>query len=181
MKYLVFLLFIFGCNTVKPVEVAKPANIVTPQYVDLVSTLMKENTNQLIQVSNTVKSNTDILLEIKQLMETRPAEADAPETPSAQTKLASAGPPTLYVSSIEGCAPCRKLERDYKNGKFAPFTVVFRPDPNWEGGYPVIRWQEEGQWKAYGRLVKDSEGNEYVQSLGYDGTTIDKLKARFGL
>lgn len=183
MRYIFLLMVVFtGCDKAKPIEVKADPPLVAVQYVNTVTALLQTQNSSIVAVKDEVRSNTDLLREIKTLVEKIPVEADAPETPSTQTKLASTVEiPTLYVSSIEGCAPCRKLERDYKAGKFHPFKVVFRPDPDWTGEYPVIRWEEGGQWKCFGTLVKDKDGNMVVQSHGYDSKTVDQLKARFGI
>ena len=183
MRYLFLLMIVFaGCDKPKPVEVKSDQPVVTVQYVNTVTTLLQTQNSSIVAVKDEVRSNTDLLREIKTLVEKIPVEADAPETPSTQTKLASTEePPTLYISSIDGCAPCRKLERDYKAGKFHPFKVVFVPDPDWTGGYPVIRWEEDGQWKCFGTIERDKDGNEFVRSHGYGNDTVDRLKARFGI
>jgi len=183
MRYIFLLMIVFnGCDKAKPNEVKTDQPVVTVQYVNTVTTLLQTQNSSIVAVKDEVRSNTDLLREIKTLVEKIPVEADAPETPSTQMKLASAVEPlTLYVSSIEGCAPCRRLERDFKAGKFHPFKVVFRPDPDWTGGYPVIRWVENGEWMFYGRIGKDKDGNEVPVSSGYGSDTIDKLKKRFGI
>ena len=147
---------------------------VVPAYVDLVTTAVKAATTQVGEVKAVLQENTQLLLQIKDIIENPPTGgAEAQETPSSPKTLA---PPViiLYVSSIPGCAPCQMLKNDDAAGKFAEagFEVQYVDDPAWRGGYPVIRWVDsEGNWK--GSMYKDRKGR-YV-SAGYGPGTIAEL------
>jgi hypothetical protein len=172
---LITMIFI-GCQP--PVPQAPKVDIV-PAYVDLVTSKV-DVTNDLVQeVAKALTVNTEVLTEIRDLVRNPPtseavAQADSPST---QSSVLASEVPTLYVSSIPSCGPCRQLERDYEKGKFYPFTVVFMPDQTWTGGYPAIRWKEGDQWKFLGTL--DEKGNPV--SAGYGKGTIDQLKQYHGV
>lgn len=165
-----------GCS-----QETKPTVEVTPAYVDLVTSTVKDTSNQVGEVKAVLQENTQILLQIKDLVENPPADgADAQEPPSSPTLLAPSVI-KLYVSSIPGCRPCAQLKRDDEKGKFAAagFEVEYVDDPDWEGGYPIIRWiDSDGTWK--GLMYKDmervdGEWKEVYRSAGYGPGTIAEL------
>ena len=174
IMFLISILFI-GCQP--PVENKVD---VAPAYVDLVTSKVDKTNDLVKEVSEALTVNTQVLSEIKDLIENPPtsgADAQA-EPPSTQSSVLAPEVPTLYVSSVSWCRPCRQLERDVKAGKFHPFKVVFSPDPGWEGGYPVIRWKDpDGQWKYHG--TTDAQGR--YQSAGYGPQTVAQLKTLLGV
>lgn len=158
-----------GCS-----QEVKPSVQVTPAYVDMVTSAVKDNTSQVGEVKAVLQENTQILLQIKDLVENPPTDgAEAQEQPSSPTLLAPSVI-KLYVSSIPGCRPCRQLKEDDEAGKFAAagFEVEYVDDPNWDGGYPAIRWVDmDGNWKY---LAYSDEGGNY-RSAGYGPGTIAEL------
>jgi hypothetical protein len=115
---------------------------------------------------------------VKAAVEAIPAGGDLlpPEPPSSPSKAEPQAPPAfskpiLYVSTIKFCSPCIALEKDIKAGLFDDFEVKFVNDPAWDQGYPVIRWQEEGQWKYF----RDPRTK---MNIGYGPRVLQQLKDR---
>lgn len=169
------IVLLIGCNQNVP-EPAPDFVTYTPKYVDVVTEKLDTTASGLTEVKSAVKENTEVLLQIKQLVETKPAAGgvEPQEPPSTQEKSPPPAPlrPTLYYSSIPNCKPCRDLKRDIEAGLFNDFDIVPLEDPTWPYGYPVIRWQEGGTWMY---LVTDKGDNR-----GYDRTVLRDLRARFG-
>lgn len=169
MHIFLLVMSMAGCS-----QEVKPAVEVTPAYVDLVTSAVKGNTDQVGEVKAVLQENTQILLQIKDLVENPPTDgADAQESPSSPTMLAPSVI-KLFVSSIPGCGPCLKLKGDDEAGKFAEagFEVEYVDDPDWNGGYPIIRWIDgDGTWK--GLMYRDRKGK--YRSAGYGPGTIAEL------
>jgi len=169
MHLFLLVMTLAGCS-----QEVKPTVEVTPAYVDMVTSAVKETTTEVGEVKTVLQENTQILLQIKDLVQNPPTDgADAREQPSPPMLLAPSVI-KLYVSSIPGCAPCRKLKKDDEAGKFtdAGFEVEYVDDPDWGGGYPIIRWLDsDGSWKG---LMYKNEDGEYV-SAGYGPGTIAEL------
>lgn len=169
MHLFLLVMTLAGCN-----QEVKPTVEVTPAYVDMVTSAVKDTTNEVGEVKAVLQENTQILLQIKDLVQNPPTDgADAQESPSSPMLLAPSVI-KLYVSSIPGCRPCRQLKKDDEAGKFADagFEVEYVDDPNWDGGYPIIRWVDnDGNWK--GLMYPDGDGG--YRSAGYGPGTIAEL------
>lgn len=115
---------------------------------------------------------------VKTAIEAIPAGGDLlpPEPPSSPLKAEPQAPPasskpTLYISTIEFCRPCKKLKKDIEDGLFNDFEVRFVDDPDWTGGFPLIRWQEDGQWKYF-------QDPTTKRNIGYGPGVLQLLKDR---
>lgn len=170
MTYLFILVVILtGCS-----REVKPTVEVTPAYVDMVTSAVKATTTEVGEVKTVLQENTQILLQIKDLVQNPPTDGDVAQEPPSSPTLLSPSVIKLYVSSIPGCSPCVQLKMDDESGKFAEagFEIVYVDDPSWQGGYPIIRWiGDDGDWK--GLMYKDRRGQ--YRSTGYGPGTIGEL------
>jgi hypothetical protein len=170
MIYLFLLVMtLVGCS-----REVKPTVEVTPAYVDMVTSAVKATTTEVGEVKIVLQENTQILMQIKDLVQNPPTDGDVAQEPPSSPTLLSPSVIKLYVSSIPGCRPCRQLEQDDRAGKFAEagFEVEYVDDPGWSGGYPIIRWVgDDGGWK--GLMYQDRSGR--YQSAGYGPGTIAEL------
>lgn len=173
---LIAMIFI-GCQP--PAQPVQKVDV-APAYVDLVTSKV-DKTNDLVQeVAKALTVNTKVLGEIRDLVKNPPTSGAVAqsEPPSTQSPVLAPEVPTLYVTSAKWCQPCRQLKRDVENGKLAPFNIVFREDPNWNGTIPAIRWQEaDGRWMFLGKV--DEKG--YYWSTPYGASAIRDLKQYHGV
>lgn len=157
-----------GCSTPAPDN--RVAEILSRVQTDNVSqtTVMLDEFNKLHTKLDAVKTAVEAI----------PAGGDLlpPEPPSSPSKAEPQAPPAsskpiLYVSTIKFCRPCRDLKKDIEDGLFVDFEVRFVEDPDWAEGFPVIRWQENGEW-MYFRDPKTK------QNIGYGPGVLQQLKDR---
>jgi len=181
MKYLPLIVLMLGCAQPVPVEVPQ----VEVQYVDLVKTVTTssdEIKSKTDEISTKLGEQTAVLLQIKALVENPPAGGtESPEPPSSPSQPVPPAPPsqdetvkpTLYVSTIKYCEPCKRLKKDIEAGKFSDFDIVYLDDDTWTQGFPVIRWKEDGKWMYF--------TNGKGKNRGYDKNILKDLKQRFGI
>jgi thiol-disulfide isomerase/thioredoxin len=98
--------------------VKQEAPVVVPQYVDQVTTTVEAASAKTIQrvdeVKVAIEENTQVLRELKAIVETPAGEADAPRTPSNEERLASpalryweTGEVYVQYFGATWCGPCR--------------------------------------------------------------------------
>ena len=168
MRYLVLLCLLLGCS--KPAEDNRVAEILSRVQTDNVT-----QTSVLLDEFGKLNIKLDA---VKTAIEAIPAGGDLlpPEPPSSPSKAEPQAPPAfskpiLYVSTIEFCRPCRKLKKDFEDGLFNDFDVRFVDDPDWDEGFPVIRWQENGEWMYFRDPVTK-------RNVGYGPGVLQQLKDR---
>lgn len=168
MRYLVLLCVLLGCS--QPV----PDNRVT----EILARVQTDNVTQTTVLLDEFGKLNIKLDAVKTAVETIPAGRDLmpPEPPSSPSKaepqaLPAFSKPILYVSTIEACSPCRQLKKDIDAGLFDDFEVRTVEDPAWSEGFPVIRWQEEGEW-TYFRNPRTK------RNIGYGPGVLKLLKDR---
>lgn len=172
MRYLILVVLLCGCGGSTP----QPPSAEQQRLLDLM--LTSQSTTESIQ--SEVKDQTQLLVDIKTLIETRPAGAvvppEPPSTPSqAMPPTAPAfSKPVLYVSYTRFCAPCNRLKKDIKSGKFSEFEVREADIEGWTQGYPVIRFKVGDEWKY---LVNPAT----KQNRGYDSNSLRDIKTMLGM
>lgn len=123
------------------------------------------------EVKAELKANTDTLLAIKTKIDQMPEPAVKEETPEPVKQK-------LYYTTIPDCGPCLQLKNDIAAGVFADFDMVELPDDTWSGGYPVIRWKENGQWMYATEPVRDRRGRTTWVQHRYNRQLVDLIKSR---
>lgn len=169
MRYLILLCcLIVGCS--KPAPDNRVAEILSRVQTDNVT-----QTEVLLSEFGKLHTKLDA---VKTAVEAIPAGGDLmpPEPPSSPLQAEPQAPPAfskpvLHVSTIEFCRPCKQLEKDIEAGLFNDFDVKIVEDPDWTEGFPVIRWQEGGEW----RYFRDPKTK---RNIGYGPGVLKLLKDR---
>lgn len=127
------LVLLVGCSQTTPEPVPDFVTY-TPKYVDVVTAKMDQTTTGLTEVKSAVKENTEVLLQIKELVAQKPAAGgvEPRETPSSQESSPPPAPPywetdAYYVQyyGAAWCGPCRTVKPRVKKlvKKYSlPFT-----------------------------------------------------------
>lgn len=168
LQYLIPVCLTLGCS--KPAPDNRVAEILSRVQTDNVT-----QTTVLLDEFGKLNIKIDA---VKAAVEAIPAGGDLlpPEPPSSPSKAEPQAPPAfskpiLYVSTIKFCKPCKDLKRDIDKGLFSDFEVKFVDDPDWTEGFPVIRWQEGGEWKYF----RDPKTQT---NIGYGPGVLQLLKDR---
>lgn len=112
------LVLLVGCSQTTPEPVPDFVTY-TPKYVDVVTAKMDQTTSGLTEVKSAVQENTEVLLQIKELVAQKPAAGgvEPRETPSSQESSPPPAPPywetdAYYVQyyGATWCGPCRTVK-----------------------------------------------------------------------
>lgn len=168
MRYLILLCLLLGCS--QPVQDNRVSEILARVQTDNVT-----QTSVLLDEFGKLNVKLDA---VAAAIEAIPAGGDLlpPEPPSSPSKAEPQAPPAsskpiLHISTIKFCRPCKDLERDIEKGLFNDFDVRIVDDPDWGEGYPVIRWQEDGEWMYF----RDPTTK---RNIGYGPGVLQLLKDR---
>ncbi len=58
--------------------------------------------------------------------------------------------PVVYVYTVRGCQPCKRLKTDIADGRLSAFRIVYRDPPEWVTTVPVLHFQgADGLWHRF--------------------------------
>ena len=112
------IVLLIGCGKTAPEPVPDFVTY-TPKYVDVVTEKLDTTTSGLTEVKSAVKENTEVLLQLKELVETKPAAGgvEPQEPPSTHEKSPPPAPyywetDQYYVQYFGAtwCGPCRNVK-----------------------------------------------------------------------